>query len=65
MTEHIDNLFARQIDLLLKRVSDLEDKVDRLPCFHNGYPIDDGYEYDHEEQCEIPVSRCRNCGGIV
>ena len=30
MTEHIDNLFARQIDLLLKRVSDLEDKFDRM-----------------------------------
>jgi len=49
---------------MLHRIEKLEEQVSRLPCTHIGYPIDEGYELD-EENFEIRVETCRNCGERV
>ena len=49
---------------ILKRIEALEERVDRLPCDHVGFPIDEGYELD-EDDYEVQVDTCRNCGERV
>jgi hypothetical protein len=49
---------------MLHRIETLEEQVSRLPCTHIGYPIDEEYELD-EDNFEIRVETCRNCGERV
>jgi hypothetical protein len=63
MREHEDpynELFAE----ILHRIEALEQRVERLPCDHIGFPLDEGYELD-EDDFEVRVEYCRNCGEIV
>tara|TARA_B110001454_G_scaffold1773_1_gene1642 strand:- start:684 stop:893 length:210 start_codon:yes stop_codon:yes gene_type:complete len=49
---------------MLHRIESLEERVARLPCDHVGFPIDEGYDLD-EDDFEIRVETCRNCGERV
>jgi|TARA_R110000851_G_scaffold50461_1_gene120468 hypothetical protein len=46
---------------ILQRIEALEERVARLPCDHVGFPIDEEYELD-EDDFEVSVNICRNCG---
>jgi hypothetical protein len=46
---------------MLRRIEVLEEKVERIPCDHFGFPIDEGYDLDEDDN-EIRVDLCRNCG---
>lgn len=49
---------------LLRRIEALEERVARIPCDHVGFQIDEEYELD-EDDYEVSVNICRNCGQRV
>jgi len=49
---------------IFKRLEALEKVVERIPCDHVEYPLDEGYELD-EDGDEVRVLYCRNCGEIA
>jgi len=49
---------------VFKRLEALEQRVERIPCDHVEYPLDEGYELD-EDGDEVRVVYCRNCGETV
>ena len=60
---YVDTCNELMVDML-QRIEALEERVSRLPCDHVGFPLDEGYELD-EDQCEVRVEYCRNCGEVV
>ena len=49
---------------VFKRLEALEKVVERIPCDHVEYHLDEGYELD-EYNNEVRVLYCRNCGEIA
>ena len=49
---------------ILNRLDIIEERLGRLPCDHVGFPIDEDYELD-EDDFEVSVNLCRNCGDKV
>tara|TARA_B110000438_G_scaffold242715_2_gene242410 strand:+ start:28496 stop:28684 length:189 start_codon:yes stop_codon:yes gene_type:complete len=53
---------------ILERIEALESEVieikERLPCDHN-FPHDKTDVWDNEEDCEVMIDMCRNCGERV
>lgn len=72
MVEHKDNFVCLKCEKrvqkdyseLLRRIEALEERVARIPCDHVGFQIDEEYELD-EDDYEVSVNICRNCGQRV
>tara|TARA_R110000765_G_scaffold407468_1_gene504820 strand:- start:386 stop:580 length:195 start_codon:yes stop_codon:yes gene_type:complete len=64
MSEQEEDPYSELYREMLQRIEALEERVERLPCDHIGFPIDEDYELD-EDEFEVRVEICRNCGEKV
>jgi hypothetical protein len=55
---------SKRFNEMLHRIEELEARVARLPCDHVEFPIDEEYVLD-EDDFEVQVNICRNCGERV
>jgi len=61
INEDQEDPYSELYSEMLRRIEALEERVARLPCDHVGFPIDEEYELD-EDDFEVSVNICRNCG---
>ena len=54
----------RVIERLEKLEEDVRFLLDEMPCSHK-FPHDEVESWDNEEDCEIMIMTCRNCGERV